>query len=341
MRQRKWLMIGGVAALTVVLAAAVGWALGRLRVPAWRGMAVSPPYPAADFVLTDQFGRPFQLAGQRGKPILMFFGYTSCPDVCPGTMLQYKAVRQALEPDADRVAFLFVTVDPERDSPQRLRDYLGHFDPAIVGLTGSPEAIDEVMSRYGVFAEKVPVPNSSTGYLMNHTALIYLIGPDGLVRVVFPHGTQTADIVHDVRLLLGQRPAPRPAAIRVEDAWARPATASHAAGGNPTMGATSAIYMTLVNTGNRPDRLVAVRSDVAHAVEIHETRMENHVMRMQPVGSVELPPRGRVELKPGGLHVMLVGLRRSLDEGERLRVVLVFAQAGELPVDVEVRQAAP
>ena len=340
-RQRTWLVIGVAAAVVIGVAAAAGWTLGRLREPEWRGMAVSPPYPAADFVLTDQSGRPWQLAGQRGKPVLLFFGYTSCPDVCPATMLQFKAVREALGPDADRVAFVFVTVDPERDTPERLRRYLARFDPAIVGLTGSPEAVQDVMSRYGVFAEKVPVPGSSAGYLMNHTALTYLIGPDGLVRVMFAHGTPTDDIVHDVRLSLRQRPQAGRPAVRVENAWARPASAIHDHGGNPMMGATSAIYMTLVNTADEPDRLVAVRTDVADAAEIHETRMENHVMHMHPVDGVELPPKGRVELKPAGLHVMLIGLRRDLDEGDRLRVVLVFERAGQLPVDVEVRQAAP
>ena len=304
-------------------------------------MAVSPPHPAPDFVLTDQFGRPFRLADQRGKPVLMFFGYTSCPDVCPATMLQFKAVRESLGRDGDRVSFIFVTVDPERDTPERLRDYVERFDPAIVGLTGSPPDVEAVLSRYGVVAEKVPLGDSKASYLVNHTALTYLIGPDGLVRVMFPHGTPTADIVHDVRLLLRGRAQAAAAGVRVEKAWARPAAATPATAGGGSMAATSAVYMTLVNTGDLPDRLMAVRTEVADAAEIHESRIEEHVMHMQPVGSVELPPKGRVELRPGGLHVMLMGLRRSLEEGDRVRVVLVFERAGEVPVDAEVRQAAP
>lgn len=304
-------------------------------------MAVSPPHPAPDFVLTDQFGRPFRLADQRGKPVLMFFGYTSCPDVCPATMLQFKAVRESLGRDGDRVSFIFVTVDPERDTPERLRDYVERFDPAIVGLTGSPSEVEAVLSRYGVVAEKVPLGDSKASYLVNHTALTYLIGPDGLVRVMFPHGTPTADIVHDVRLLLRGRAQAAAAGVRVEKAWARPAAAMPAAAEGDSMEATSAVYMTLVNTGDLPDRLTAVRTEVADAAEIHESRIEGHVMHMQPVGSVELPPKGRVELKPGGLHVMLMGLRRSLEDGDRVRVVLVFERAGEVPVDAEVRQAAP
>lgn len=337
--KRRWAIAAAALAVVVLSAAAAGWAVSRWREPQWRGIAVSPPYPAADFVLTDQHGRPFQLSAQRGRAVLLFFGYTFCPDVCPATMLQYRQVREALGRDAGRVALVFVSVDPERDGPQRLADYLARFDPAIVGLTGSPQAIEEVAGRYGVFYEKVPVANSATGYLVNHTALTYLVGPDGLVRVTFPYGVATDDIVHDVRQVLQQPAAPAAPSVRVEGAWARPAMAT--APGDPAMGATSAVYVTLVNTGTRPDRLVSVRTDVAAAAEIHRTSMEDHVMHMHPVEGIDLPPGTPVELEPGGLHIMLMGLHRNLEEGDRFRVVLVFTLAGELPVDVEVRTAAP
>ncbi|MEW6045240.1 MAG: SCO family protein [Bacillota bacterium] len=358
MRRGKPFAAGIAAWVLLGAAAAVAFALTRPATPELRGMAVTPPYPVADFTLTDQWGRPFQLASLRGKAVLMFFGYTFCPDVCPATMLQYKGIRQALGRDTERVALLFISVDPERDTPGRLREYLGYFDAAILGLTGTPQAVSQVTAQYGVVAEKVPVPGSGAGYLMNHTALIYLIGPSGQMRAMFPHGSKVEDIVHDVRLVLrepvkAQRPAdagqvaraatsggeqPPPAApayggtVHVEGAWARPA---------PGMGATSAVYMTLVNRGDRPDALVAVRSDVARAIELHETRIENNVMRMRRVERIEVPPGGRVQLTPGGLHAMLIGLTRKLEEGDRFQAVLVFEHGGELTIEIPVRQPGP
>ncbi|WP_324669114.1 SCO family protein [Geochorda subterranea] len=325
---KRWRIALVAAIIAVGLAGAAVWGYGRWQTPTFRGLAISPPYPAPDFVLTDQHGQPFQLAALRGRPVLVFFGYTFCPDVCPGTMVQYRAVRQALGADADRVGLLFVTVDPERDTPERLAEYVGHFDAAIVGLTGSPATVEHVMHRWGVFAEKVPVPGSATGYLINHTAALYLVGPDGMVRVMHPYGTPTADIVHDVRGLLRQSAGSAPARVLVRDAWARPAAS----------GDTSAVYLTLVNPTQSPDRLLEVRTDVARATEIHETRMEGDVMRMEPVHAVEVPARGEAVLRPGGLHIMLVGLERNLRQGDRVSVVLRFERAGEVPADVPVRQ---
>lgn len=331
-------MVAAAVALAAAAAAAAAvWGLARPEAPALRGTAVSPPYPAADFVLTDQQGRPFQLAAQRGKPVLVFFGYTFCPDVCPGTMLQYRALRQALGADADRVALLFVTVDPERDSPERLRTYLDNFDPAIVGLTGTPETVASVTRQWGVYAEKVPVPGSATGYLVNHSAILYLVDRAGMVRALYPYGTPTADILHDVRVLLARRSGPAQAAVRIEGAWARPAEVDPRYAGDGATGGTGAVYMTLVNPGPEPDRLVEVRTEVARRAQVHASRMEGGVVRMEPVPAVELPPRSRVALEPGGLHIMLMGLERRLAEGDRVPLVLRFERAGEVPLDVEVR----
>lgn len=132
--------------------------------------------------------------------------------------------------------------------------------------------------------------------------------------------------------------------VQVVQAWARPAAAmesdhgSPSHGGHPTTAATSAIYMTLVNGGDRPQKLVAVRTPVAKAVELHETRIEGQVARMRPVEGVEIPPHGRVQLAPGGLHVMLIGLTRDLKPGDHFPATLRFEDGSEVAVEVEVRQ---
>lgn len=109
------------------------------------------------------------------------------------------------------------------------------------------------------------------------------------------------------------------------------------ASGDAAMGPTSAIYMVLTNPGREPDALVAVRSDVAEKVELHRTTVENDVMRMEPVEQIEVPANGQVELKKGGLHVMLLGLKQELKAGDKFQAVLVLSKAGEVPVEVEVR----
>lgn len=194
----------GLGALAAALAVG-GWMLTRPRPAAVRGMAVDPPYPAPEFTLTDHRGEPFSLSSLRGRAVLLFFGYTFCPDVCPATMAQFGAVREALGKRAQDVAMLFVTVDPERDTPGRLKEYVSHFGPGITGVTGDPDAVGQVLKAYGVYARKVPVANSATGYLMDHSAMVYLIDPHGRMRVLFPYGTATDAIVQDVRTVLAER----------------------------------------------------------------------------------------------------------------------------------------
>lgn len=121
--------------------------------------------------------------------------------------------------------------------------------------------------------------------------------------------------------------------IRVTDAWARPAAAMP---GMPGMGGTSAIYFTLRNNGDEPEALIGVRSDVAESLEIHETRIENDIARMVAIPRLEVPAGGQVQLRPGGLHIMVMGLQRALRTGDRFTVELLFERCGELSVEVVV-----
>jgi protein SCO1/2 len=154
-----------------------------------------------------QVGGPFQLTDQNGrtvterdfaeKPFLVFFGYTHCPDVCPTTLFDVSEVLRALGPDADKTAALFITVDPERDTPATMKDYLSSFDPHLRGLTGNQAAIDAVTKAYRVYSKKVPL--DAGGYNMDHTALVYLMDKQG--RFVAPFN-------------LKQRPEESAAALR-------------------------------------------------------------------------------------------------------------------------------
>jgi len=146
------------------------------------GQTSSPIRPSAaqiggPFRLTDQNGRPVSDEDFRGKPFLVFFGYTHCPDVCPTTLFDVSEVLRRLGPDADKTAALFITVDPERDTPGTLKDYLGSFDPHLRGVTGAPDAVAAVAKEYRVYYKKVPTENGD--YSMDHTAIVYLMDKNG------------------------------------------------------------------------------------------------------------------------------------------------------------------
>jgi protein SCO1/2 len=132
--------------------------------------------------LEDQNGEPFTDTQLKGRPFLVFFGFTHCPDICPTTLFDMSQMMKALGSDADRAGALFITVDPDRDTPKVLRDYLSNFDPHLRGLTGTQAQIDAAIKEYRVYAKKVPLENGD--YTMDHTAIVYLMDKDG--RFVAP-----------------------------------------------------------------------------------------------------------------------------------------------------------
>jgi protein SCO1/2 len=161
------------------------------------------PKPAYDFTLTDQDGRPYRLADQRGHEVILFFGYTHCPDVCPATLAQLARVYKGLTPEQrQRVQVAFVTVDPQRDPPAVMKRYVDLFDPAFVGLTGSEAQLDPVFGAYHVWHQRLPGTNAS-GYLMAHTGSVYLIDPAGELRVLHNWTDPAPAIASDVKELLG------------------------------------------------------------------------------------------------------------------------------------------
>jgi protein SCO1/2 len=144
--------------------------------------ATKPSSVGGPFTLTDQNGNTVTDAQFRGEPFLVFFGYTNCPDICPATLYEMSEVLKRLGPDANRTAALFVTVDPERDTPEKLKQYVSSFHPRVFGLTGTPEQIEAVKREYRVFAKKVPLKDGD--YTMDHTAVVFLMDKEG--RFVAP-----------------------------------------------------------------------------------------------------------------------------------------------------------
>jgi protein SCO1/2 len=158
---------------------------------------------AKDFSLPDHNGKLRTLADFKGKAVVVFFGFTQCPDVCPTTMVEMANVMKELGPLADRVQVLFVTIDPERDKPEMLAQYVPSFDPRFLGLAGDMAATEKMAKEFKVFYQKVPGKEPGS-YSMDHTAGSYIFDPQGRIRLFVRHGQGPEPIAHDLKILLSE-----------------------------------------------------------------------------------------------------------------------------------------
>ncbi len=163
----------------------------------YQGTLPGPSAIGGPFKLIDQSGKPITDRDFKGRPLLVFFGYTHCPDICPTTLFEMSEVLHALGDDADRINALFITVDPERDTPAVMKDYLSSFDPHLRGATGDRQAIEATEKDYRVYAKKVPTNNGD--YSMDHTALVYLMDKQGRFVAPFKLDRKPAAAAADLR----------------------------------------------------------------------------------------------------------------------------------------------
>jgi protein SCO1 len=166
-----------------------------------RAGTFDPPRPAPELALQGSNGEALNLSRYRGKVVVLGFGFTSCPEVCPTTLAVLAQARKRLGEQAQNVQIVYVTVDPERDGAERMRKYLNAFDPTFVGGTGSPQRLAEIRKQYGVTAEKIAAGGS---YVVAHSSFTYLIDRQGRLRALMPYGKTADDFVHDLKLLLQQ-----------------------------------------------------------------------------------------------------------------------------------------
>lgn len=197
-RYLPWIGIGLLAVL--VLTAAVVFT----RPYAYHGSVIQQPYPAPDFTLPHGQDGQFRLSGQRGRVVLIFFGYTHCPDVCPTTLADYKQIYDRLGKDAGRVEFVFITVDPDRDTPEVTARYAAAFNPAFTGLSGDEQQLAPVWKAYGVYRKLVkPSDGADHGvYPVEHSSQTYLVAPDGNLFLTYSYGAPVDEILQDLRQLL-------------------------------------------------------------------------------------------------------------------------------------------
>ncbi|MGQ0649715.1 MAG: SCO family protein [Gemmatimonadaceae bacterium] len=318
---------------------------GREPGAVFRGVLLNRPIEKPDFTFTDTNGEPynFRLA-TAGKVALLFFGYTHCPDVCPLHAANVAAVlKQMPFEERARIQFVFVTTDPERDTPARLKQWLGSFDPSFVGLVGPPSELARVQREVGVPLpqKEVPANADSANYLVGHGAQVLAFGLDNFARVEYPFGVRQEDWAHDLpRLARAEvpgtpgapststttaiNPAPRAAGatdgptIRVETAlMPAPLTTSEAA-----------VYLIIRNNGVE-DTLTSVSSPDAQGAMVHRTVNSGGSSRMSAINTLPIPAGGTLELLPGATHVMLTNLSRRPTAGESFPLKLHFAKAGD------------
>jgi protein SCO1 len=169
----------------------------------YHGSIIEPPIPAAGFELTDQNGKEFRFTDHRGKLALIFFGYTHCPDICPTTLNEFQSIYLGLKDRADEALFIFITVDPERDSPEILKEYLAYFNPNFIGLTSDRKTLEAVWQGYGVYQAQQEA-GSAAGYLVDHSTRVYLVDAIGNLVITYPFGFESQKISEDMLHMLAQ-----------------------------------------------------------------------------------------------------------------------------------------
>ena len=186
-------------ALSVVAIALATGAAALWLAPGSGVRSSGAPLIGGSFTLTDQSGNRVTDKTWPGQYLLVLFGYTYCPDVCPSELQVMSAALDQLGPDAEKIQPLFITIDPVRDTPQVLKDYVGNFSPRLVGLTGTDKDIADVAGKYRVYYEKASASKNTSDYLMDHSTILYLMRPDGTFLKHFTYGTDPKALADGIR----------------------------------------------------------------------------------------------------------------------------------------------
>ena len=196
----RWLLGFIVAALAVWMAGCNR--AGDAAAPGFRGIDLTGAPYGRGFRLTDAEGRERTLADYKGKAVLLYFGFTQCPDVCPTALIRAAEVRKLLGAEGDKLQVIFITVDPARDTPEVIKAYTAAFDPSFIGLYGDAKRTRETADEFKVYYKQVPTGSS---YTMDHSALSYVFDPQGRLRLAMRHEQTAADYAHDIRQVLAGR----------------------------------------------------------------------------------------------------------------------------------------
>ena len=208
--KRFAVLMGGIA---VLAAAVASWSSGQrddepvtliFLPPTYAAQKVEPARQVADFTLTDQDGHPFRLSDSNGAVRLLYFGYTSCPDICPTTLANWRTVKRQLGDAASDVRFIMVTVDPEVDRPAQMKRYVQLFDPSFIGLSGTADELTRAWDAFDVHPKRLELPASATQHSISHSASVYVVDGDGMLRLEIPFSEKADEAAQDILRLMGR-----------------------------------------------------------------------------------------------------------------------------------------
>jgi protein SCO1/2 len=291
-----------------------------------------------EFTLTNHHGANTQLSDFKGKVVVMSFGFTSCPDICPVTLNQLKRLMNNLGDHSGELQNLFVTIDPKRDTPNVLKEYMEYFDPSFIGLTGKLDEIKNVARQYHSSFKRHNL-SSKDEYVFGHTLSVFLVDQEGRLRGHYKIASEFKRLLKDVEILVYSKGIKKQltplkeetaeALLEVEGAWVRALP--------PTVNSTVA-YMTILNKSNKADQLISIRSPLAKLTEVHESYTQNGMGLMRRIDDVVIPANGSLKLEPRGFHAMMMDIKKVPKEGEKIPLILSFRHAGDVSVYADVRK---
>lgn len=298
-----------------------------------------------DFLMESTLDKQVRLSDFRGKALLLFFGYTNCPDLCPLTIAHISQLMEKLGDQSDEVQVLFATIDPTEDTPEVLKAYLNYFDPRFVGLTGGPKQVEKMLSAYQVeYSQLADMPlkldikvtqrtGKTKGTIYSHTSNIYLFDKNTQLRSFYYIGTPVDKMKDDVQSLLQKAPTlAEQKDIEIINPWVRDM---------PPTSKVTAAYMTIKNHSNQDEKLIGLSSSIAKEGQWHVTQIENSNAHMKELLSIVIPANGAVVLKPGAQHGMLMGLEfGALQRSETVPLILTFEQRGMKRIDAPIQKTS-
>ncbi len=310
-----------------------GLSLASSKLPVLSGVG-------GNFTATDMYGKTMQLDDYKGKVVLLGFGYTNCPDICPFTLGYLNDLYTKLPKyRQEQTKVLFMTIDPKHDTPKHLREFISYFNKDFVGITAQTKAqTDHIANlfkiKYKEIGENVPVEDirivvkkqdkkagEDKVRLYDHSVTIYLIDTDGEVRNVSYTGTTQEEFVANILSLMPK------SNIKIENLRLKK-TAKNAR--------ATAIYGNITNMSNQDDVLLGLSSSIAQHTALHETKIVEGFARMVHRENQILKPNQTLMLKPMSYHIMLMGLNKPLENNDVVEVILKFKYAGDIPIQLKV-----
>ncbi|SMN12960.1 Cytochrome oxidase biogenesis protein Sco1/SenC/PrrC, putative copper metallochaperone [Bathymodiolus heckerae thiotrophic gill symbiont] len=291
-----------------------------------------------NFSAIDSNNKEIQFNDYKGNVVVMGYGYTNCPDICPFTLGYLKKVYEGLPAYAQKkTKILFVSIDPEYDTPQHLKEFMAHFNKDFIGITGSRENIDQIAElfqmKYTKIAEDIPVEfvdyrsvvkksnaRNATTNVYNHGIVLYLIDTEGDVRSLGYTGTTEKEFIANIRSLL-----PKP--IKIEDFYMNQGAKN---------ARSAAAYGKITNISNAEDVLISVSSPIAKRVELHQTKVVDNFVKMMHTPNKVFKAGETLMLKPMSYHIMFMGLKKPLSEVKVVDISLKFKNAGNIPIRIKL-----